>query len=200
MNYNIIIASTNKGKIKEIHKTFKVLKNINIKSLNDYVIKEPEEPYNNFIDNAIHKAKYYSNYTNEITFSEDSGLCIEALNDFPGVYSKNFIDESGGLQDAFSKLEKMLMNLNNYKASIISACALYIPREKILIKHEAKIEGIVSFPPRGKEGFGFDPIFIPGGYNETFAELGVDIKSKISHRSMALKNILTKLQNVLLIW
>jgi len=190
-NYKIVVASGNPGKIKEIKKIFENLKDlkIDIESLDNHLVEEPEEPHDNFMDNAIHKAKHYAKYTNEATFSEDSGLCIEALDNFPGVRTKEFIKESGSAQAAFVKIEQMLSGHSNYKASFSTACALYIPINNTLIVNEVKIYGAISFPPRGETGFGFDPIFIPDGYNQTFAELGMEIKNQLSPRSKATKKI-----------
>lgn len=214
-NYKIVIASTNKGKIEEISR---ILQNseclrIEIKTLQDYQqdyqeinrhlnnnLEEPEEPHSSFLENAIHKAKYYAAITHEATLSEDSGLCIEALNDFPGVRTKELVTECGGVSGAFRKLEKMLEGTNNYKAYFNSAIVLYIPSHDYLISHEAKDYGTICFPPRGEGGFAFDPIFIPEGYTKTFAELGMLEKNKISHRAKAMQGLIEKLRKHLKIF
>ncbi|HQS83892.1 MAG: hypothetical protein B7Y25_03110 [Alphaproteobacteria bacterium 16-39-46] len=199
MIYKIIIASTNKDKIKEISKIFNSLKNlkIEINSLQDSNIPEPKEPHDSFLMNAIHKAKYYAQHTKNACLSEDSGLSIEALNGFPGIKSKDLIEEEGGTLKTFIKLKKMLSNYNNYSAYFSSAAVLYIPAYDFLIMHEAKNYGYISFPPRGNTGFGYDPIFIPNGYNRTFAELGTDIKNKISHRNKSIIGLTEKLEKFL---
>ena len=195
--HRIVIATTNKGKIKEINKilsTFEDLQ-LDLQSLADYVIVEPDEPHDNFLANAIHKAKYYAHHTKEATFSEDSGFCIEALNGAPGVYSKDFIIEHGGVAQAFIQLEQMLANTDNYAAYMHSACAIYFPQTDVLITHEAQVHGTITFPPRGNPGsVDFDPIFIPKGATQTFAELGVEEKIKISHRTNAILGIVEKLR------
>lgn len=197
MDYKIVIASTNKGKIDEISKILNSLERLNIdaRSLLDYNIAEPDEPYDCFLKNAIHKVKYYAKYTKEATLAEDSGLSIEALNGFPGVRSKNLIEECGGVSNAFKKLEILLAGSKNNTAYFTSATALYIPSHDFLITHEAKDYGSISFPPRGDDGFGFDPIFIPKGYDKTFAELGVELKNKISHRAKSMRGLIEKLQD-----
>lgn len=163
MNYKIVVASTNNGKIKEISKILNSLENLRIDmaSLKDYNVAEPDEPHNNFMENAIHKVKYYAKHTNEACLSEDSGLSIEALNGFPGVKSKDFIEECGGISNSFIKLEKLLSGQSNYSAYFNSATVLYIPSHDFLITHEAKDYGSISFPPRGEAGIAFDPIFVP---------------------------------------
>jgi len=167
---------------------------IQIRSLQDYLITEPDEPHDNFLKNAIHKAKYYAQYTKEATLSEDSGLSIEALKGFPGVRTKEFTQECGGMKNTFIKLEQMLLlqGFQNPTAYFHSAAALYLPTQDLLITHEARDDGVISFPPRGEDGFAFDPIFIPKGYDRTFAELGPSIKNKISHRSKAIHGLMKK--------
>lgn len=199
MHYTIVIASTNEGKIKEIHKILHDLKgiNIDIRSLKFYDIPEPDEPYSTFMENAIHKAKYYAQHTNLPTLSEDSGLCIDALNGFPGVRTKDFAYECGGMEKTFIKLEEMLINSDNYTACFNSATVLYIPAHDYLITHEAKDEGTLIFPPRGDDGFAFDPVFVPKGYDNTFAELGLEIKNKISHRAQAMEGLIEKFRKFL---
>lgn len=204
MNYKIVIASTNKGKIKEINKILNNIENFQIDVMFlEHGIPEPNEPYNTFMENAVHKAKYYAKHTKHPTLSEDSGLCIEALNGFPGVKSKDLVHECNGILNTFIKIEKMLSGTNNYRAYCNTAMAIYIPSNDLLITHEAKAHGIICFPPRVNqnsvttEEFGIDPIFIPEGYDKTFAELGIEIKNKISQRNKAINGVIKKLQKFL---
>ena len=200
MSYKIVIASTNLGKIQEISKIFNSTVGLKTKlqSLLDYKITAPDEPYDSFLMNAIHKAKYYAKHTKIATLSEDSGLNIEALSGFPGVRTRELIDECGGITNTFQKLEQLLSHTQNLSAYFNSATALYDPKQDLLITHEARDYGTISFPPRGKAGFAFDPIFIPVGYNQTFAELGIEIKNKISHRARAIHGLIEKLQVTLI--
>lgn len=194
MRYDIVIASTNAGKIREIQKILHELVGLKIavKSLKDYTIPAPDEPYHSFMENAVHKAKYYAAHTKLPTLSEDSGLMIEALNGFPGVRTKEFSQECGGMAKTFVKLETMLRDMRNYSACFNCAAVLYIPSHDYLMTHEAKDEGMLVFPPRGDDGFAFDPIFVPQGYDKTFAELGLKIKNKISHRAQAMQGLIEK--------
>lgn len=194
VHYTIVVASTNEGKIREIHKILHELKGIKIdvRSLKDYDISEPDEPYESFIENAIHKAKYYAKHTNLPTLSEDSGLSIVALDGFPGIRTKDFSRECGGMSKTFIKLEEMLKKTGNYEAYFNCATVLYIPSHDFLITHEAKDDGLLTFPPRGGDGFAYDPIFIPNGYDKTFAELGLEVKNKISHRAQAMQGLIEK--------
>ena len=190
----IVIASTNHGKIAEINSIFEKFPrlNINLKSLIDYQIIEPDEPYDTFIENARHKAKYYATQTKTAALSEDAGLCIAALDGFPGVRTKEFAQECCGVEKAFIKLEQMLSGLNT-AAYFKCAAALYLPELDQFITNEAIINGHLVFPPRGNQGFAFDPIFIPQNYDKTMAELGTTVKNKISHRALAIYGLAEKL-------
>ena len=196
-NYSILIATKNKGKIQEISKLLSRSQNIhfNIKSLNNYNIAEPDEPYETFKENAIHKAKYYASLSNEPSLSDDSGLCIEALGGVPGVRSKEFIAANGGLISAVAKLEQMLLatGSNNYQATLHTCIALYIPKSNTIISNEAQLSGTIVLPGRGAEGFGFAPIFMPDGFDKTLAELSIEVKNKISHRSKAMVGFIDQL-------
>ena len=197
MNKKILIATTNQGKINEILKILETAQQspIEIVSLNDYSIPEPHEPFDTFQENAIHKARYYGQLTNLVTLADDSGLCIEELNGFPGVKTKDFAELCGNFKKAFLMIEKMLAPRSNKNSYFQTTFALYDPEKDQYITYEAQLFGQISFPPRGTEGFGFDPIFIPTGFDMTLAELGNDIKNNISHRVQALQKMIQELKN-----
>ena len=190
----LVIASTNQGKIAEITKILHDLNlsHFNICSLNNEMLPEPDEPYNDFLSNATHKATYYGKALNEMTLSDDSGLCIEALDGFPGVRTKEFLIESGGKREALDLLEAMLKPHTNYRAYYQSALTLYDPHEDRFFFEENKEYGTMTFPARGENGFGFDSIFMPEGYMQTMAELSLDRKNDISHRAKALKQLMQR--------
>lgn len=192
------VASTNKGKILEIKEFIKSskLSSFSIETLEDNFIKEPDEPYDSFLENAKHKALYYVEHTKLPTICDDSGLCIEALNGFPGVKTKNFLEKCGSLNNAFAELEKLLPNYDTHKAYFQTAICLYLPETRNFIVSEAQSYGYITFPARGAEGFGFDPIFIPEGYTETLAELGIKIKNQVSHRSKAIKRLVISIEKL----
>ncbi len=191
---DIVVASGNKHKLSEIQQVFSTLRlAVNLKLMQGKDIAEPDEPFDTFILNACHKAKYYYKFTKTNTLSEDGGLCIEALDDFPGVRTKDFILECGGRERASLELEKMLAANENRKAYFICAVALYLADRDLMITHESICHGTLSFPARGDSGFGFDPIFIPNGYKETFGQLGVSVKNKIGHRAQAISGIAKQL-------
>lgn len=193
--FRILIASTNQGKVEELSELlssfdYEILSLANLKSKPS----EPDEPFNTFLENAIHKAKYYGKMTDYICLAEDSGLCIEALDNFPGVRSKEFTVASGGIENALQKLESALMGKNNFNAFFHSSIALYFPDQDKILTASGQDHGSITFPPRGNQGFSFDPIFIPAGYTKTFAELGMQKKNEVSHRSKALKEIMLQLK------
>jgi XTP/dITP diphosphohydrolase len=194
MIHKIIVASTNEGKVKQVKVILESLKGLEfeVESLCDYDIAEPDEPYDVFMENAIHKAKYYAQHTRKPTLSDDSGLCVQTLDCFPGVRTKDFVEECGTLSKAFSKLERMLEGIDNPAAYFNCAMALYLPEKDRLVTCEARMHGTITFPPKGDQGFGFDPIFTPEGFNQTLDELGSLFKNQISHRSKSLKGLVEK--------
>jgi len=188
----IFIASGNPHKIKEIKAIVAPLKTnskYELYSIENMGIHEPDEPYQGFMENVCCKAKYHAAFTKAPTLSEDSGLFIEALDHFPGVYTKDFVTECGGIDNAFSKLKELLSDKDNYGAYFFCAAALYFPDEKKFITFEGKCTGKVSFPPRGEKRFAFDPIFIPDGYNQVMTELSDELKNLIGHRGMAVRGV-----------
>ncbi len=192
----ICIASGNPHKIREVTA---ILQNsssgieLDISSIAKLDIAEPDEPYSTFMENACHKAKYYADYTQTPTLSEDSGICIAALDNFPGVYTKDFALECGTLANAFLSLEKMLADKDDYSATFICAAVLYLPHQNLFLKYEGTNSGKISFPARGDNCFGFDPIFVPSGYSQTIAELGEEFKNQNGHRANAIKGIIEQL-------
>ena len=150
----ICIASGNLHKLEEIQAIIKTaFPQLNLDlSLIDRNIQPPAEPHFTFTENSIAKAKYYATFTKQITLSEDSGLCINALNGFPGVNTKDFVVECGGILQAQQHLQQMLQKHNDLSAFFICVAALYIPQENRLITSEGTYHGKLSFPPRGKQG------------------------------------------------
>lgn len=188
--YNkILIASNNQGKVKEIALLLSPY-NIEVVSVTDFNIEEPEETGVTFADNARLKAEYYGKLLNLPALADDSGLSIEALDGFPGVYTARLVSKGETYEDAFIKVkEKLLLKkLDSSKAYFTCSLALWYP-DGSLLDFEGRVDGIVSFPPRGDKGFAFDPVFTPNGYNQTFGEMNPNEKEKISHRSIAFKKL-----------
>jgi XTP/dITP diphosphohydrolase len=193
----ILIATTNKRKTSEIVAILQGERTIPWQFSPMPKLSEPDEPYSSFIENACHKAKYYGGRLNMPALSEDTGLCVSALNQFPGIRTKDFIEENHTINNAIEALERKLQNTSDNTATFVCASALYIPALDIMLSHEARETGYLTFPARGEDGFGFDPVFVPHGYHQTIAELGSNIKNQHGHRAMAIKGLLHELHEVL---
>ena len=188
----IVLATTNKGKLSEIGKIFENI--CSLESLDNFgFIEEPEEPYETFIENAVHKAKYYATYTKKPTLSDDAGICIDALDGAPGVFSKRFIEECGSVEKMFQQLESKLDGKTK-KAYFKCAAALVVPETGEIITAEGVMEGELVFPPREGGLQVYDCIFMPDGFDKTISELGLETKSKISYRSAAMNKLIDEVK------
>ena len=188
----ILIGTNNIGKLKEIKDLLP--KNLEIYSTSDFKIKSPTENGNNFKENSIIKARYFFKKTKMICLSDDSGLEIDALEGKPGIYSARWGGKKGDFNKAmnrvFKELNKKDKNWRNkkIKARFICALTIYGPDQKT-VNSIGKIEGYISQSIKGKNGFGYDPIFIPHGKKITFGEMKSIKKYKIDHRFKAFKKI-----------
>ena len=190
----IVIASHNDGKVEEIRGLLKKYK-FRIYSLKKFSNIEPKENGKTFIENSVIKAVSALKITGLPSISDDSGLCIPALNNDPGIYSARWAGKGKNFDLAAKKIEKKLFEKYRNKQKLFKAffcCALSIALPDGTIKSfEGKVFGTLRFPPKGENGFGYDPIFIPKGYKKTFGEMKYSFKERISHRQKAFK----KLQN-----
>ena len=190
----IVIASHNDGKVDEIRGLLKKYK-FRIYSLKKFSHIEPKENGKTFIENSVIKAVSALKITGLPSISDDSGLCIPALNNDPGIYSARWAGKGKNFDLAAKKIEKKLFEKYRNKQKLFKAffcCALSIALPDGTIKSfEGKVFGTLQFPPKGENGFGYDPIFIPKGYKKTFGEMKYSFKERISHRQKAFK----KLQN-----
>ena len=198
----ILIASNNQGKFKEIAKLLQGL-NIEVCSASILNLKEPEEDADNFADNALIKAKFYGDHANMMALSDDSGLCVEELNNQPGVHSARFALNERGEKDftqAFAKIfdelaKKNIFSKNHPRAFFVCNLCLYNPENKFSINFEGRIDGYLTYPPRGNNGFGYDPIFIKDNMTQTFGEIESEYKHQISHRALAFAQLEKWLKN-----
>tara|TARA_B100000214_G_scaffold347447_1_gene298799 strand:+ start:1044 stop:1646 length:603 start_codon:yes stop_codon:yes gene_type:complete len=188
----ILIGSNNKGKVREIQQLLP--KTIKIISVKDFKIKSPKENGKSFLENSLIKAKYFSKKTGMICLSDDSGLEIDILKKQPGIFSSRWGGKKGNFNIAIKKVFRKL-NLadtnwkeKKIKARFICALTIYGPEIKT-VQRLAKIEGSISKIKKGKNGFGYDPIFIPNGKKITFGQMNPAMKFKIDHRSKAFKKI-----------
>ena len=195
----ILIGTHNKGKIKEIsYLLSKKIKKISPFQLN---IKSPIENGKSFKSNSELKAKYFFRKTKITTISDDSGLCIKCLGNKPGIYSARWAKKYGGFKQAMSKIIQLIKNKNknkkkpNTKAKFI--CSLTVCfNQKEKITTTGTIHGNISEKMLGKNGFGYDPIFIPVNYNITFGQMGKKKKMLIDHRYLAFKKLKKKINTL----
>tara|TARA_B100000686_G_scaffold351311_1_gene449720 strand:+ start:11448 stop:12056 length:609 start_codon:yes stop_codon:yes gene_type:complete len=183
----IIIASHNKGKVTEINFLLKPLKLITI-AISNYSNIEPLENGSTFEENALIKAYHANRLTGLNSLSDDSGLCIEALNGDPGVLSARWAGKEKNFIKAMDKIKEKLLNEKNTKAYFTCSLAL-VTKNKEAFCFTGKIHGRLRFPPKGNNGFGYDPIFIPKNYKKSFGEMASIEKDKISHRTIAFNKL-----------
>ena len=188
----LLIGTNNNGKLKEIRDLLpKSIKNY---PTSKFKLKSPVENGNSFKENSLLKARYFSKKTNLVCLADDSGLEIDCLNKKPGIFSARWGGPDGDFNRAIKKVFKELFKKDkNWKKKKIKArfvCALSICYlDKIIASVSGKIEGTISNYPRGRNGFGYDPIFIPKNKKKTFGEMKPSNKYKIDHRSIAFKKI-----------
>ena len=188
----LIIGTNNKGKLKEIRDLLP--KSIKTFSTSDFQLKSPIESGKNFRQNSLIKSKFFSKKTNLICIADDSGLEIDLLSKKPGIYSARWGGKNSDFKKAIKKvyreLNKKDKNWKNKKIKARFICALSICYlNKKLACVIGKVEGSISKKPKGKNGFGYDPIFIPNKKNKTFGEMGKSQKYRLDHRYQAFKKI-----------
>ena len=189
---NLIIGTNNPGKLREIKD---LLPNkLKIYSPNKLKIKSPKENGKTFKENSLIKAKFFSNKAKMICLADDSGLEIDILDKKPGIFSSRWAGSKGNFNTAIKKVFKELSNKDKnwknkkIKARFVCSLSIYWPDGKN-ISRNGKVEGFISSKKKGKNGFGYDPIFIPIKRKMTFAQMSPSNKFKIDHRSRAFKKI-----------
>ncbi len=187
---DIVIATRNNDKLREIKALFKDL-SVKIFSLKDYAaIPKIEETGNTFKENALIKASKTAKLTGKLTLADDSGLEVKILNGQPGVYSARFAGENVTYRDNNLKLLKLLEGVppSGRGARFVCSVVIVEPGGRIIVI-EKYCQGAIGFKPKGSFGFGYDPLFIPRGYKKSFAELKPQIKNRLSHRGRAFKEV-----------
>ena len=187
----ILIGTHNKGKFSEISylvsRKYKKISPISLK------IKSPRETGKSFISNSKLKAKFFTKYVDYPVISDDSGLCIEALNNKPGIYSARLAKRQGSFLKAMKFILKRMKKIKNRKATFV--CSLsYKDKHKKMITVEGKLKGNISNKIVGKKGFGYDPIFIPYKKKITFGQMSKLKKIKMDHRFIAFKKLKKKIK------
>ncbi len=188
----LLIGTNNKGKLKEIKDLLP--NNLKIYSPQNFNIKSPTEDGKTFEENSLIKARYFSKKSKMLSLSDDSGLEVDILEKNPGIYSARWGGKKGDFKKAmnrvFKELDKKDKNWKKKKITARFICALTVhDSNKKLISSIGKIEGSISPVMKGKNGFGYDPIFIPKGKKITFGEMKPFQKYKIDHRFNAFKKI-----------
>ena len=196
-NREIIIGSNNKGKIKEIldllPKTYKIY------TPSDFNLSSPKENGKSFFENSLIKAEYYSKKSGKICIADDSGLEIDLIGKAPGIFSARWGGQKGNfnvaIKKVFRELNKKDKNWRDKKIVARFICALTIyGLKKNPIHSLGLVRGIISDKKKGKNGFGYDPIFIPNGYSKTFAEMDYKEKLKIDHRQVAYQKLYNQIK------
>jgi len=187
---SLLIATNNKGKLLEIKKLLP--KHITFYSPKDFNLLEPIENAKTFEGNAAIKAKYCAKQSKLISLSDDSGLEVLSLNGEPGVYSARWAGKNKDFKLAIKKVYSKIKKKNKLKklnaARFYCSLAIAFPNG-IYKTFSGTVSGKISTKPKGNNGFGYDPIFIPNGYKKTFGEMKANLKDKISHRYRAFNKI-----------
>jgi len=189
----LVVASHNPGKLKELRELFgdRVKKLTNAA---DYGLDSPAETGTTFIENALIKAQYVAEKTGKVAISDDSGLCVNALDGAPGVYSADWAEEEGKPRDfrmAAEKIHRAMAGNPDTAAHYVSCLVLAWP-DGHFEAVEGYAHGNITWPPRGNNGFGYDPIFVPKGDTRTYGEMTPEEKNETNHRADSFRKMLAK--------
>ena len=189
----ILIGTHNKGKFKEIaHLVSRKYKKISPLSLN---IKSPKETGKSFIANSKLKVRFFSKFVNYPVLSDDSGICIKALNNKPGIYSARLAKKYGSFYNAMKFILKKLKNKKDRTATFVCSLSYKTNNQKI-VTVQGKLKGKISSSMKGKNGFGYDPIFIPSNKKITFGQMSKVKKIKMDHRFLAFQKLKKKIKTL----
>lgn len=179
----LVVASHNKGKVREIEELLAPL-GFEIKGAAELGLPEPEESGASFTENALIKARSAARVSGLPSLSDDSGLCVSALDGAPGIYSARWAGEGKDFRIAMKRVEDEMNGNPDRRAFFVCVLAMALPggHEETF---EGRVYGTLTFPPRGERGFGYDPIFIPEGHRFTFGEMDPAAKHAMSHRAKA---------------
>ena len=184
----LVIATHNAGKAKEIAALLEGY-------VSDYEtaasldLPEPEETGSTFVANAVLKAQAAAQGSGMVSLADDSGLSVTALKGAPGIYSARWAGEPRDFNRAMARVNDELEGAHNRSAAFVCVLALAWP-DGHTESYEGRVEGQIVWPPLGEKGFGYDPIFVPKGYEQTFAEMEPEEKHKISHRADAFRKLI----------
>lgn len=186
MNFKLVVASGNSSKLTEIRQM--VPQSFEIVSMKELGFTgDIPETADTFAGNALLKARFISNKFMVNSLADDSGLEVEALSGRPGVYSARFAGPGSSAQQNIDRLMAEMEGVTNRKARFVAVLALVLEGQEFLF--EGFVNGTISQQQAGNSGFGYDPVFIPEGYSQTFAMLSPDLKNRLSHRRMAIDKL-----------
>ena len=195
----LVIATHNPGKLREMTALIEPL-GIECVGAEELGLPEPEEIGNNFIDNADLKAREAADLSGLPALADDSGLCVDSLQGRPGIFSARWAEDGQGNRDWMRAMERVWREIDaagpDASRDAHFACALAIarPNDGQVENFEGRVDGTLVWPPRGDKGFGYDPMFVPAGYDVTFGEMDPVEKHRISHRANAFRKLLDALE------
>ena len=185
----LVVASHNQGKVREILELLAPYR-LHVIGARDLEIEEPEETEDSFAGNAALKARWVANRSGHIALADDSGLSVAALDGAPGIYSARWAGPGKDFSVAMARVERELKDkgATDMSAKFVSALALALPHEAPRV-FEGEVHGHLAFPPRGTNGFGYDPIFVADGMTQTFGEMEPAAKLAMNHRTRAFQKL-----------
>lgn len=196
MNKELVLATHNEGKVRELQELLASC-GFHIRSAASLGLPEPEETGDSFAANAALKAHAAASASHTLSLADDSGLVVPALDGAPGIYSARWAGPNKDFSAAAEKIHRQLVEKNipqnQWHAYFSCHLCLALP-DGNQFDFEGRVNGMLCFPARGTQGFGYDPVFIPDGYAHSFAEMEPQLKNRLSHRAQALKKLTTFLE------
>jgi XTP/dITP diphosphohydrolase len=195
----LVIATHNPGKLREIAELIEPLGIICV-GAEELGLPEPEEIGNTFVDNADLKAREAADLSGLPALADDSGLCVDALHGAPGIFSARWAEDANGNRDWTRAMEKVWREVEaagpdaGHDAHFACALAIAWPNDGQVENFEGRVDGTLTWPPRGDKGFGYDPMFVPAGHDATFGEMDPAGKHSISHRADAFRKLVKALK------
>ncbi len=199
-NFKLLLGTKNPGKVEEAKRILSsVDKGLRILSFHDRDFPEVEETGDTYLENSLKKARTISEHTGLPVISDDSGLEVTSLSGAPGPRSARFAGPDPTDKENLELLLKKLEDVKDRDARFVTVATLFISSEERYVSRGV-LEGRITQAPRGDAGFGYDPVFVPDGYDKTLAQLGEEEKNKISHRKQALEKMKTELKGIIREW
>ena len=195
----LVIATHNPGKLREMRELMEPL-GITCVGAEELGLPEPEEIGNTFVDNADLKAREAADLSGLPALADDSGLCVDALHGAPGIFSARWAEDEQGNRDWMRAMEKIRQEVEaagpdaSHDAHFACALAIAWPNDGQAENFEGRVDGTLTWPPRGDKGFGYDPIFVPSGHDVTFGEMEPAQKHEMSHRADAFRKLVKALK------